>query len=135
MEVSILTRTDSLFAAGITYTDSTGYFNLPVMPFEETMEAIFQTHKPGKPRNRMCLVKLFRNFQPSLRILTYNELNPLWNNSNKLEWLARFNDSVYQDSVFGSDSHWISEVTIKAQNVNKTLTQSALNRVCLPSTM
>lgn len=47
MEVSILTRTDSLFAAGITYTDSTGYFNLPVMPFEETMEAIFQTHKPG----------------------------------------------------------------------------------------
>lgn len=121
MEVSILTRTDSLFAAGITYTDSTGYFNLPVMPFEETMEAIFQTHKPGKPRNRMCLVKLFRNFQPSLRILTYNELNPLWNNSNKLEWLARFNDSVYQDSVFGSDSHWISEVTIKAKKRQQDL--------------
>ena len=56
-----------------------------------------------------------------MRILTYNELNPLWNNSNKLEWLARFNDSVYQDSVFGSDSHWISEVTIKAKKRQQDL--------------
>lgn len=121
LEVSVLTRNDSLFAAGITYTDSTGRFNLPVLPFEETMEAVFQTHKPGKPRNRMTLVKIFRNFQPDLRTLAFEELNPLWKNSNELEWLANLNDSVYLDSVFGPDNHWISEVTINAKKLQRDL--------------
>lgn len=121
LEVSVLTRTDSLFAAGITYTDSTGRFNLPVLPFEETMEAVFQTHKPGKPRNRMCLVKISRNFQPDLRVLTFEELNPLWKNLNELGWLANLNDSVYLDSVFGPDNHWINEVSIHAKKIQRDL--------------
>lgn len=119
LNISILTRTDSMFAAGSTISDSLGYFTIPVYPFEEDMEAAFQTQKPGKPRNRMCHVQLFRNFQPSLRAFAPEELNPTWKKANELEWLANLKDSIYQDSVFGPDNHWIDEVTIKAKAIQR----------------
>lgn len=128
LEVSVLARTDSLFAGGITYTDSAGYFSIPVMPFEETMEAVFQTRKQGKPRNRMCFVKLLRNFQPDLRAFAFEEMNPQWQNSNELEWLANLNDSVYQDFAFGRGNHWIDEVTIKAKHLQRELNSVRFER-------
>lgn len=121
LEVSVFARTDSALAAGSTVTDSLGYFQIPVMPFDGVMNAAFQTHKAGKPQNRVCLVKLFRNFRPGLRALALEELNPVWKSPYEMEWLRQQSDSIYRDSVFGAKNHWIDEVIVKARSPHKEI--------------
>jgi len=49
--VSILARRDSVSIAGMTKTDSLGYFSAPVDGFSGSMDALIQTRNEGKKWN------------------------------------------------------------------------------------
>lgn len=122
--VSILARRDSVSIAGMTKTDSLGYFSAPVDGFSGSMDALIQTRNEGKKWNKQAVVKLFRNFEPSLRKLDYYELNPEWKEAGDLKQLLDTLDIAYKDSVFGSDHHLLDEVVVNAKRLNLLLKQT-----------
>ena len=121
--VSILARRDSVSIAGMTKTDSLGYFSAPVDGFSGSMDALIQTRNEGKKWNKQAVVKLFRNFEPSLRKLDYYELNPEWKETGDLKQLLDTLDIAYKDSVFGPDHHLLDEV-VNAKRLNLLLKQT-----------
>ena len=122
--VSILARRDSVSIAGMTKTDSLGYFSAPVDGFSGSMDALIQTRNEGKKWNKQAVVKLFRNFEPSLRKLDYYELNPEWKETGDLKQLLDTLDIAYKDSVFGPDHHLPDEVVVNAKRLNLLLKQT-----------
>lgn len=122
--VSILVRRDSVSIAGMTKTDSLGYFSAPVDGFSGSMDALIQTRNEGKKWNKQAVVKLFRNFEPSLRKLDYYELNPGWKETGDLKQLLDTLDIAYKDSVFGPDHHLLDEVVVNAKRLNLLLKQT-----------
>lgn len=122
--VSILARRDSVSIAGMTKTDSLGYFSAPVDGFSGSMDALIQTRNEGKKWNKQAVVKLFRNFEPSLRKLDYYELNPEWKETGDLKQLLDTLDIAYKDSVFGQDHHLLDEVVVNAKRLNLLLKQT-----------
>lgn len=122
--VSILARRDSVSIAGMTKTDSLGYFSAPVDGFSGSMDALIQTRNEGKKWNKQAVVKLFRNFEPSLRKLDYYELNPEWKETGDLKQLLDTLDIAYKDSVFGLDHHLLDEVVVNAKRLNLLLKQT-----------
>ena len=122
--VSILARRDSVSIAGMTKTDSLGYFSAPVDGFSGSMDALIQTRNEGKKWNKQAVVKLFRNFEPSLRKLDYYELNPEWKEAGDLKQLLDTLDIAYKDSVFGPDHHLLDEVVANAKRLNLLLKQT-----------
>ena len=122
--VSILARRDSVSIAGMTKTDSLGYFSAPVDGFSGSMDALIQTRNEGKKWNKQAVVKLFRNFEPSLRKLDYYELNPEWKEAGDLKQLLDTLDIAYKDSVFGQDHHLLDEVVVNAKRLNLLLKQT-----------
>ena len=122
--VSILARRDSASIAGMTKTDSLGYFSAPVDGFSGSMDALIQTRNEGKKWNKQAVVKLFRNFEPSLRKLDYYELNPEWKETGDLKQLLDTLDIAYKDSVFGPDHHLLDEVVVNAKRLNLLLKQT-----------
>ena len=76
------------------------------------MDALIQTRNEGKKWNKQAVVKLFRNFEPSLRKLDYYELNPEWKEAGDLKQLLDTLDIAYKDSVFGPDHHLLDEVVV-----------------------
>lgn len=122
--VSILARRDSVSIAGMTKTDSLGYFSAPVDGFSGSMDALIQTRNEGKKWNKQAVVKLFRNFEPSLRKLDYYELNPEWKETGDLKQLLDTLDIPYKDSVFGPDYHLLDEVVVNAKRLNLLLKQT-----------
>ena len=122
--VSILARRDSVSIAGMTKTDSLGYFSAPVDGFSGSMDALIQTRNEGKKWNKQAVVKLFRNFEPSLRKLDYYELNPEWKEAGDLKQLLDTLDIAYKDSVFGPDHHLLDEVVVNAKRLNLLLKQT-----------
>lgn len=122
--VSILARRDSVSIAGMTKTDLLGYFSAPVDGFSGSMDALIQTRNEGKKWNKQAVVKLFRNFEPSLRKLDYYELNPEWKEAGDLKQLLDTLDIAYKDSVFGPDHHLLDEVVVNAKRLNLLLKQT-----------
>ena len=122
--VSILARRDSVSIAGMTKTDSLGDFSAPVDGFSGSMDALIQTRNEGKKWNKQAVVKLFRNFEPSLRKLDYYELNPEWKETGDLKQLLDTLDIAYKDSVFGPDHHLLDEVVVNAKRLNLLLKQT-----------
>lgn len=122
--VSILARRDLVSIAGMTKTDSLGYFSAPVDGFSGSMDALIQTRNEGKKWNKQAVVKLFRNFEPSLRKLDYYELNPEWKEAGDLKQLLDTLDIAYKDSVFGPDHHLLDEVVVNAKRLNLLLKQT-----------
>lgn len=122
--VSILARRDSVSIAGMTKTDSLGYFSAPVDGFNGTMDALIQTRNEGKRWNKQAVVKLFRNFEPSLRKLDYDELNPAWKEIGDLKQLLDTLDIAYKDSAFGPDNHLLDEVVVNAKRLSLLLKQT-----------
>ena len=122
--VSILARRDSVSIAGMTKTDSLGYFSAPVDGFSGSMDALIQTRNEGKKWNKQAVVKLFRNFEPSLRKLDYYELNTEWKEAGDLKQLLDTLDIAYKDSVFGPDHHLLDEVVVNAKRLNLLLKQT-----------
>lgn len=123
MGVSILARKDSISIAGITETDSLGYFHVSVDGFEGAMSAFIQTRKQGKNTNKQTTVSLFRNFEPALRKLDYWELNPEWKDpSEQLNKIAASSDSVYKtNSKLWQDNHLLDEVVVNAKRMFNSL--------------
>jgi len=121
--VSILARKDSVSIAGMTETDSLGYFHVSVDGFEGTMSAFIQTRKQGKNTNRQTTVSLFRNFEPELRRLDYQELNPVWKDPNEqLSKMMAASDSAYmKDSKQWQDYHLLDEVVVNAKRMFNSL--------------
>ena len=119
LEVSLLARSDSLFLAGSSLSDSLGCFQIPVEDFEGTMQTSIQTRKPGAKRKRLTSVLLYRNFSPSLRAYGYYEQHPAWQDFSELESLSNRRDSLYWDSLRRSDPYLLSEVTVKARYPRK----------------
>ena len=122
--VSILARRDSVSIAGMTKTDSLGYFSAPVDGFSGSMDALIQTRNEGKKWNKQAVVKLFRNFEPSLRKLDYYELNPEWKETGDLKQLLDTLDISYTVCVFGTDDHLLDEVVVNAKRLNLLLKQT-----------
>lgn len=122
--VSILARRDSVSIAGMTLTDSLGYFSAPVDGFDGTMDALIQTRNEGKKWNKQAVVKLFRNFEPPLRKLDYYELNPEWKELADMKQLLDTLDAAYRDSVYGPDNHLLDEVTVNAKRLNTLMKQT-----------
>lgn len=122
--VSILARRDSVSIAGMTLTDSLGYFSAPVDGFDGTMDALIQTRNEGKKWNKQAVVKLFRNFEPPLRKLDYYELNPEWKELADMKQLLDTLDAAYRDSVYGPDNHLLDEVTVNAKRLNVLMKQT-----------
>ena len=114
--VSILARRDSVSIAGMTKTDSLGYFSAPVDGFSGSMDALIQTRNEGKKWNKQAVVKLFRNFEPSLRKLDYYELNPEWKEAGDLKQLLDTLDIAYKDLL--------DEVVVNAKRLNLLLKQT-----------
>lgn len=88
------------------------------------MDALIQTRNEGKKWNKQAVVKLFRNFEPSLRKLDYYELNPEWKEAGDLKQLLDTLDIAYKDSVFGPDHHLLDEVVVNAKRLNLLLKQT-----------
>ena len=122
--VSILAHRDSVSIAGMTKTDSLGYFSAPVDGFSGSMDALIQTRNEGKKWNKQAVVKLFRNFEPPLRKLDYYELNPEWKETGDLKQLLDTLNIAYKDSVFGPDNHLLDEVVVNARRLNLLLKQT-----------
>lgn len=121
--VSILARKDSVSIAGITETDSLGYFYVSVDGFEGTMSAFIQTRRQGKNTNKQATVSLLRNFEPILRKLDYWELNPEWKDpSEQLNKITTSSDSIYKkNSNLWQDNHLLDEVVINAKRISNSL--------------
>ena len=122
--VSILARRDSVSIAGMTKTDSLGYFSAPVDGFSGSMDALIQTRNEGKKWNKQAVVKLFRNFEPSLRRLDYYELNPEWHEAGDLTQLLDTLDIAYKDSVFAPAHHLLDAVVVNSKRLNLLLKQT-----------
>lgn len=111
--VSVLAKKDSVVVAGNTNADDEGYFNMSLNMFEGEMDSYIQTRRQGKEMNRWTNVSLFRNFEPSSRLLSYRETHPLWQqpqiDKQKIEEVA----GDYQEQM-SKDAIMLNEVTVKA---------------------
>lgn len=111
--VSVLAKKDSVVVAGNTNADDEGYFNMSLNMFEGEMDSYIQTRRQGKEMNRWTNVSLFRNFEPSSRLLSYSETHPLWQQPQvdtlKINKVA----AAYQEQMT-KDAIMLGEVTVKA---------------------
>lgn len=76
--VTVLGQRDSTFAAGSTMTDQDGNFSLPLNSIDGDMDSYIQTRKQGKKINRWTNVSLFRNFEPTPRVIGSQEETLAW---------------------------------------------------------
>lgn len=84
---------------GQTLTDEKGRFSIPLEDFVGTEEALIQTRKQNKKRNKDASIMLDRNFSPELRPLDYEETHPEWVDMERWEQTTDRFDSLYMDSL------------------------------------
>lgn len=117
--LNIALKDETGFITGETVTDKNGNFEIPMEYFIGNKEAIIQTLKQNGKRNTNSLIMLDRNFSPSLRELSIEEINPQWD--NKDEWkieTERF-DSLYIDSISHLyDNYLLDEIIVKSKRKN-----------------
>lgn len=63
------------------------------------MEAVIQTRKVGKERNKDASILIDRHFSPATRAYGYRELHPEWSNIAHWQQEAEKFDSLYIDSI------------------------------------
>lgn len=117
--LSVMVKKDDQFITGGTVTDESGRFSIPVEDFEGTMEAVIQTRKEGKSRNKDTSIFIDRNFSPATRAYGYAELHPQW--SDTKPWIQQTEkfDSLYMDSIQKIEgTHLLGEVEIKSKRRN-----------------
>ena len=105
MEVSVITRRNELWLAGKVMTDSLGRFDIPINDdsIVGTLEAVYQTRKLTKKRNRMCDIRLFRSFSPPLKEYVPQEVSLVFDDKNTIRRLAYKTDSLFLDSIKNSN--------------------------------
>ena len=99
IELSVIVKKDDQFITGGTVTDENGRFTIPVEDFEGTTEAVIQTRKVGKERNKDASILIDRNFSPAFRAYGYKELHPEWKDLTDWQQQAENFDSLYMDSI------------------------------------
>lgn len=123
--LSIMIKKESEIITGNTNTDEYGCFSIPVENFEGTMEAVLQTRKIGKERNKDASILIDRNFSPEPRPYSYNEVHPLWKPTSNWQQQAGKFDSLYLDSIRRIDGRYLlDEIEImskrRRQSTNMT---------------
>ena len=114
--LSVIVKKDDQFITGGTVTDENGRFTIPVEDFEGTTEAVIQTRKVGKERNKDASILIDRNFSPAPRAYGYKELHPEW--KDLTHWLQKAEnfDSLYMDSIRKVEGLYVlDEVEIKSK--------------------
>jgi len=114
--LSVIVKKDDQFITGGTVTDENGRFSIPVEDFEGTTEAVIQTRKVGKERNKDASILLDRNFSPTPRAYGYKELHPEWKDLTYWQQKAENFDSLYMDSIRKVEGLYVlDEVEIKSK--------------------
>ena len=112
--VSVLAKKDSIVVAGNTNADNEGYFNMSLNMFEGEMDSYIQTRREGKEMNRWTNVSIFRNFEPSVRPLSYSETHPIWYKPQIDTKQMEDIDNAYKQQM-SKDAIMLGEVTVKAK--------------------
>ena len=114
--LSVIVKKDEQFITGGTVTDENGRFSIPVEDFEGTTEAVIQTRKVGKERNKDASILIDRNFSPAPRAYGYKELHPEWKDLAYWQQKAESFDSLYMDSIRKVEGLYVlDEVEIKSK--------------------
>ena len=114
--LSVIVKKDDQFITGGTVTDENGRFTIPVEDFEGTTEAVIQTRKVGKERNKDASILIDRNFSPAPRAYSYKELHPEWKDLTYWQQKAESFDSLYMDSIRRVEGLYVlDEVEIKSK--------------------
>ncbi len=114
--LSVIVKKDDQFITGGTVTDENGRFTIPVEDFEGTTEAVIQTRKVGKERNKDASILIDRNFSPAPRAYGYKELHPEWKDLTHWQQKAENFDSLYMDSIRKVERLYVlDEVEIKSK--------------------
>ena len=114
--LSVIVKKDDQFITGGTVTDENGRFTIPVEGFEGTTEAVIQTRKVGKERNKDASILIDRNFSPAPRAYGYKELHPEWKDLAYWQQKAESFDSLYMDSIRKVEGLYVlDEVEIKSK--------------------
>lgn len=114
--LSVMVKRDAEIITGQTVTDENGHFSIPLEDFEGSMEAVIQTRKVGKERNKDASILIDRHFSPTTRAYGYRELHPEWSNIAHWQQEAEKFDSLYMDSIRRVDGlYLLDEVEIKSK--------------------
>lgn len=114
--LSVIVKKDDQFITGGTVTNENGRFTIPVEDFEGTTEAVIQTRKVGKERNKDASILIDRNFSPAPRAYGYKELHPEWKDLAYWQQKAESFDSLYMDSIRKVEGLYVlDEVEIKSK--------------------
>lgn len=114
--LSVIVKKNDQFITGGTVTDENGRFTIPVEDFEGTTEAVIQTRKVGKERNKDASILIDRNFSPAPRAYGYKELHPEWKDLAYWQQKAESFDSLYMDSIRKVEGLYVlDEVEIKSK--------------------
>ena len=114
--LSVMVKRDAEIITGQTVTDENGHFSIPLEDFEGSMEAVIQTRKVGKERNKDASILIDRHFSPATRAYGYKELHPEWGNIAHWQQEAEKFDSLYIDSIRRVDGlYLLDEVEIKSK--------------------
>lgn len=114
--LSVMVKRDAEIITGQTVTDENGHFSIPLEDFEGSMEAVIQTRKVGKERNKDASILIDRHFSPATRAYGYKELHPEWSNIAHWQQEAEKFDSLYMDSIRQVDGlYLLDEVEIKSK--------------------
>ena len=65
-----MVKKDANIITGQTVTDENGYFSIPMEDFEGELEAIIQTRRVGKERNKDASIFIDRHFSPIVGLMT-----------------------------------------------------------------
>ncbi len=114
--LSVMVKRDSEIITGQTVTDANGHFSIPLEDLEGSVEAVIQTRRVGKERNKDASIFIDRHFSPATRAYGYLELHPEWINTTQwIEKTEKF-DSLYMDSIRQVDGlYLLDEVEIKSK--------------------
>ena len=114
LTVMVKPREGGLITGG-TVTDEQGKFSIPLDDFTGTEEALIQTRKANKSRNKDATIMLDRNFSPELRPLDFSEMNPEWKDLTQLENATSEFDSLLLDSLIRSGNYMLDEVVVSGK--------------------
>lgn len=114
--LSVMAKKDGNIITGQTVTDENGQFAIPMEDFQGSMEAVIQTRKLGKERNRDTSIFIDRHFSPATRAYGYAELHPEWCKIEHWHQKAEAFDSLYMDSIRQADGlYLLDEIEIKSK--------------------
>ncbi len=116
MELSIMVKERfGGMMTGETVTDEEGRFSIPLESISGVKEALIQTRKQDRQRNRDATIMLDRNFSPVIRALDYNETHPEWKDMQQWDNTVKRFDSLYVDSMIRAGDLILDEVVVTAR--------------------